>query len=328
MSKSSKIFCEYDYLEDDSDQERALDSSEDEIDVILHGTPKQKRKLSRSLSEGSLDVLSSGDEFEKEMEMGLEESMKQHEKQQFELAANASTAGASSSRGGLEADNTGRKKYYDDVYFDSDDEDEGQTELKTDGSQRKSGKENKRQLVQSNDDLFYDPEIDDQNQRWVDNQRSRYIPSTRPRTATSPNSSSAPEGQIARQSPKAQSDGHKSDAILNCPACMTTLCLDCQRHELYPTQYRAMFVLNCSIIRSERLRYKVGQKKKRKWKKQKAGTSHQSEKTETAGTTETSNDGDMEEFYHPVKCAECNTEVAVYDKDEVYHFFNVLSGIA
>ena len=26
----------------------------------------------------------------------------------------------------------------------------------------------------------------------------------------------------------------KSDAVLNCPACMTTLCLDCQRYILSP----------------------------------------------------------------------------------------------
>ena len=29
-----------------------------------------------------------------------------------------------------------------------------------------------------------------------------------------------------------------SDAVLNCPACFTVVCLDCQRHELYKTQYR------------------------------------------------------------------------------------------
>lgn len=62
-------------------------SSDDEIDIILHGTPKQRRKLSRSLSEGSLEVLSSGDEFEKEMDMELEESMRKHQTQQSELAA-------------------------------------------------------------------------------------------------------------------------------------------------------------------------------------------------------------------------------------------------
>jgi hypothetical protein len=35
-----------------------------------------------------------------------------------------------------------------------------------------------------------------------------------------------------------------------------------------------------------------------------------------------------EECFHPVRCSVCNTEVGVYDKDEVYHFFNVLSSYA
>jgi len=34
----------------------------------------------------------------------------------------------------------------------------------------------------------------------------------------------------------------------------------------------------------------------------------------------------VDEAYHPVRCSVCNTEVGVYDRDEVYHFFNILSG--
>jgi len=34
---------------------------------------------------------------------------------------------------------------------------------------------------------------------------------------------------------------------------------------------------------------------------------------------------ETEEIYNPVKCCECNTEVGVYDKDELFHFFNVLA---
>ena len=32
--------------------------------------------------------------------------------------------------------------------------------------------------------------------------------------------------------------------------------------------------------------------------------------------------------YHPVVCSVCSSEVAVYDSDEVYHFFNVLASYA
>ena len=44
-----------------------------------------------------------------------------------------------------------------------------------------------------------------------------------------------------------------------------------------------------------------------------------------AGGGERSVGGEGAELYHPVRCVQCNTEVAVYDKDEVYHFFNVLT---
>ena len=29
--------------------------------------------------------------------------------------------------------------------------------------------------------------------------------------------------------------------------------------------------------------------------------------------------------YHPVTCSNCNTRIAVYDSEEVYHFFNVIA---
>lgn len=29
--------------------------------------------------------------------------------------------------------------------------------------------------------------------------------------------------------------------------------------------------------------------------------------------------------FHPVHCSVCDTEVAAFDKDEVYHFFNILA---
>ena len=58
---------------------------------------------------------------------------------------------------------------------------------------------------------FYDSGADEQDQAWVEMQRQ----------------------------------GRRSDAILSCPGCLTTVCLDCQRHEYITTQYRAMFVTNC-----------------------------------------------------------------------------------
>ena len=34
---------------------------------------------------------------------------------------------------------------------------------------------------------------------------------------------------------------------------------------------------------------------------------------------------ERDEVYHPVQCTECSTEVAVFDKEEVYYFFNILA---
>lgn len=103
-----------------------------------------------------------------------------------------------------------------------------------------------------------------------------------------------------------------SDAVLNCPACFAVLCLDCQRHEVYSHQYRAMFVMNCDIDHTEKLKFpKSSDKKSRKKQKRFKGQSPDEQ------------EGD--ELYNSVKCTKCSTQVAVFDKDEVYHFFNVMA---
>jgi len=151
---------------------------------------------------------------------------------------------------------------YSDIYFDSDDED-------TEG----------RKVV-SNEELFYDPEQDDEDQSWVDSVRESY--------------------QVARPSGSANKLP-TSDAVLNCPACFTVLCLDCQRHEIYKTQYRAMFVINCTVDTSQKMSFPL---------------KHKNKKGKKTGS---------DESYHPVTCDTCKTEVAMYDREEIYHFFNIVS---
>ena len=74
-------------------------------------------------------------------------------------------------------------------------------------------------------------------------------------------------------------------------ASAATLCIDCQKHDVYATQFRAMFVRNCLVSRTERLR---------------------------------EGGGESGAVFYSVRCADCLTEVAVRDEEEVYHFFNVL----
>lgn len=148
----------------------------------------------------------------------------------------------------------------------------------------------------SNDDLLYDPGMDDEDEKWVNEQRRVCIfPEAQPKTG-------ADTSQV-KPLPL-------SDAVLNCPACMTLLCLDCQRHEIYNTQYRAMFVRNCVIAEKEVLKCPPSR------------TSAKRRRNLPDGVD------DPRDLFKPVRCGVCSTEVAVYDSEEVYHFFNVIASFS
>ena len=81
--------------------------------------------------------------------------------------------------------------------------------------------------------------------------------------------------------------------------------------DIWSVPYRAMFVMNCTIDYSEKLTFpKPSEKNKKKGKK-----------------NESQNFGadNEEELFNPVKCSKCSTQVAVYDADEIFHFFNVVA---
>lgn len=282
MNKSQD-FDSYE-IEEPSDEERAESSSEDELDVLLNGTPEQKKKLIREYLTGESES-SSEDEFEKEMEAELSSTMRTMEGT-WRPAAETSEGGSGS---GLP-----NPRMYDKVYFDSDSEEE-------DAAGSSSGRRRSQRTILTNDELLYDPDEDDRDQAWVDARRRAYN-RRRPAAALRP------------QAPR-HHGLPSSDAVLNCPACMTTLCLDCQRHEKYRTQYRAMFVMNCTVKKDEVLRYKNQEDRKQRRRKRR--------KEQTPEPTPAGMEAD--ELYHPVQCSECSTEVAVLDQDEVYHFFNILA---
>ncbi|KAK2843448.1 hypothetical protein Q7C36_011663 [Tachysurus vachellii] len=292
-------------IEEPSDEERACSSSEDELDVLLNGTPDQKRKLIREYLTGESES-SSGDEFEKEMEAELSSTIKSMECNWTTPLTQGETSQVSANT--QSNDRKQQPQQYDDVYFDTDSDEDSQAGFSQ--IQRQ-----KQRNILTNDELLYDPDEDDRDQAWVDAKRKEYRSRRRP----------ASSANRRNQTPRLPS----SDAILNCPACMTTLCLDCQRHEKYRTQYRAMFVMNCTVKKDEVLRYKAAKQKKQRRKRShqdQATTSAEAKPEAEAGLTDSRLGGmDEEEVYHPVKCTECSTEVAVYDKDEVYHFFNILA---
>lgn len=132
-------------------------------------------------------------------------------------------------------------------------------------------------------DPLYDPEADAQDEDWVVKQR----------------------------------EGRVSDAILNCPGCFTTLCFDCQQHEQYPNQFRAMFVMNCRVmdkaLQGSHAHGHAGTKRGREEEDEEGGAQHAAQQTQQGS-------GDM---CYAVACDVCGTEVGAVDSDEIYHFYNV-----
>ncbi|XP_071355130.1 E2F-associated phosphoprotein isoform X2 [Trachinotus anak] len=290
-------------IEEPSDEERAASSSEDELDVLLNGTPDQKKKLIREYLTGESES-SSGDEFEKEMEAELSSTMRTMEGTWGPSTTETSgSSGGGGGGGGGSGPGGPNPRMYDNVYFDSDSEEEDKPSSST-------GQRRRQRVILTNDELLYDPDEDDRDQAWVDARRRQYNSRKRPAAA-------------CRSQPRRPQGLPTSDAVLNCPACMTTLCLDCQRHEKYRTQYRAMFVMNCTVKRDEVLRYKTEQQKKQRNRKRRRGQKTETPVNEVPDPTPAGMDAD--EVYHPVQCSECSTEVAVFDKEEVYHFFNILA---
>jgi len=83
--------------------------------------------------------------------------------------------------------------------------------------------------------------------------------------------------------------------------------------------------MNCCVKTDEVLRYNTvstHNKTKHKSKRRRA-TSDSAQTASQAGDTPSDCD-----VYHPVMCSVCNSEVGVCDKEEVYHFFNVLASYA
>jgi hypothetical protein len=110
-----------------------------------------------------------------------------------------------------------------------------------------------------------------------------------------------------------------SDAVLSCPCCFNIVCMDCQRHERFANQFRAMFVMGISVDWNEKLRYDDAR----------GGLVIAQDDTETSHRVplEAEDHAKLEEneVYYNVRCANCQTQVAALDmKDEVYHFFGCL----
>ena len=122
-----------------------------------------------------------------------------------------------------------------------------------------------------------------------------------------------------------------SDAVLSCPCCLSIVCMDCQQHDKYENQYRAMFVMNIMVRWDVRLKYDANQSLMVPFEE---NTSLQ-EGSNDANTPrvvedhpeenkETNSDEDV--IYYKVCCSNCHTPVASLDMtEEVYHFYGCVA---
>jgi len=134
-----------------------------------------------------------------------------------------------------------------------------------------------------------------------------------------------------------------SDAILSCPRCFNIVCMDCQQHEKYAGQFRAMFVMNIGVDWNKKIIYdeQVGELK---LAASSGGASRVENDTAMQEGDNSAVDGpdkiphdnssleqnttikqENGELYYSVHCSYCQYEVAALDmKDEIYHFFGCL----
>ncbi|KAG7394204.1 hypothetical protein PHYBOEH_005543 [Phytophthora boehmeriae] len=139
-------------------------------------------------------------------------------------------------------------------------------------------------------DPLYDEQLDDADEKWIRSQLSKA----------------------------------GTDATLCCPCCFVTVCMACERHAKFTNQYRSTAAINCRVKREEILTYTSGDNcsvpaslpfHKRQ--------NLNSNKTKTTAAQQIAGLLQQDEFY-PVACSDCGTMVGVFDRDQQYHFFNVL----
>jgi hypothetical protein len=81
----------------------------------------------------------------------------------------------------------------------------------------------------------------------------------------------------------------ETDAILSCPKCLSTVCTQCQRHEKFDLQFRAVESFGTTTVDEDIFTDDNGSFRGRK-----------------------------------VRCEACEETVGLLDEEDVYHFFNVV----
>ncbi|CCI50343.1 unnamed protein product [Albugo candida] len=141
-------------------------------------------------------------------------------------------------------------------------------------------------LMSPQPDPFYGDQLDESDQKWVDQHLRSHSPIHK----------------------KCSDSNSTNDAHLSCPCCFLTVCMDSERHVRYQHQYRALHAINCRVCRNKIITHTTMDRKC-------------SEKSSDIGDRRCILENDDDFFL--VQCSDCGTTVGVYDRNDVYHFFNL-----
>jgi hypothetical protein len=195
---------------------------------------------------------------------------------------------------------------------------------------------------------FYDPQGDEYDEAFVYKHMRCGLPETVQVRNASHTSTDETDSITLANTKKLQAlKPRHSDAVLSCPCCFEIVCMDCQQHDRYANQFRAMFVMNVAVHWDHVLVYDTAvQGLVRSTEHSTAGavaaavdvstddsqTSSSIQIPPESGSSDSNGKVEMihkdatAEHYYQTVCANCQTQVAALDMtDETYHFYGVLA---
>lgn len=190
-------------------------------------------------------------------------------------------------------------------------------------------------------DILYDENADAEDEAYV----YKYLRSGSADEASNNNNNDASVAAAAQN--KTVPKPRNSDAVLACPCCLSIVCMDCQQHERYVNQYRAMFVMNILVRWDCKLQYDADASRLVPYDYSDNNHNNNSHDNGHHGNNANHNirsparvpnddhhhlesaqeqEAQEEGVYYTVCCANCQTQVASLDmSDEVYHFYGCVA---
>jgi 3-phenylpropionate/cinnamic acid dioxygenase small subunit len=176
-----------------------------------------------------------------------------------------------------------------------------------------------------NQDELYDQNLDEEDEAYV----YKHLRGGMRETVTVLQKETAEDGQPQATTRKQIQvfRPRTSDAVLSCPCCFNIVCMDCQRHQRYLNQYRAMFVMGITVDWHSRLIYNEVQQAlvPKEFNVEEELPNQVPLESSMIGETTNVPPSYKEGEYFSVQCANCNTQVAALDmNEEVYYFHGCL----